>query len=81
MPEQPSKDEWRVAIQFGSCLILKVRIMTWGSSVPLDSVYRIVYRFELVFRLKVMYRVVTKLSLHDHMITLVAALLLLTDLA
>ena len=68
-------------------LILKVRIMTMGSSAPLDSVYRIVYRFKLVYRFellysfKVVYRVVTKLSLHDRMITLVAVLLSLPHLA
>ena len=38
-------------------------------------------RFELLYICAVVYRVVTKLSLHDHMITLVAVLLSLPHLA
>jgi hypothetical protein len=54
-----------------------VKIMTLGSSAPMEIVYRIVYRFKLVYKFE---RVVTKLSLHDSMITLVAVLLSLPQL-
>ncbi len=53
--EQPSSEEWHIAIWSGSCLFLKMRIVTLGSPVPLDSVLRIVYRLVLVYSYKVVY--------------------------
>jgi hypothetical protein len=44
--------------------------MTLEYSAPLDCVYRLVYGFEPVYNFEIVYRVVTKLSLHDGMITL-----------
>jgi hypothetical protein len=53
-------------------LILKLGIMTMGSSASFGGVHRVVYKFKLVYRFaivynfKVVHRVMVKLSLHDH---------------
>jgi hypothetical protein len=60
--EQPSLEEWHIAICLDQALILKVMIMTMGSSVPLDSFYRKesilkqVNKFKVVYEIMVVYR-------------------------
>jgi hypothetical protein len=78
--EQPSFEEWYIAIRSGSCPELKGEDYDHRILYAMDSLYRIAYRFKLVFKFKFQGSVKVQRSLAC-MITLVAVLLSLPDLA
>jgi hypothetical protein len=81
-----SFEELLIAIWSGSCLDLKGEDYEQGILCAIGIMYRAIYKFKLVYRFKIVYifkvvhRVTMKLSLHDHMITLVPVLLSLPHL-